>query len=121
MKFRTPILSFLLIASFAVPAIAQDETKCQEIENKKAKKLYEQGIDKKYKKEERLAFLTQAMDLEPDNAEHANEYAYALASCPDPSHRDAKLALELSDKALTLAKDPQSQEAWWHRDTQAGH
>jgi tetratricopeptide (TPR) repeat protein len=60
-----------------------------------------------------------AMDLEPDNAEHANEYAYALASCPNPSHRDAKLALQLSDKALALAKNPQSQEAWWHRDTQA--
>ena len=45
---------------------AQDEAKCQEIDNKKAKKLYEQGTDKKFKKEERLAFLKQAMDLEPD-------------------------------------------------------
>ena len=60
-----------------------------------------------------------AMDLEPDNAEHVNEYAYALAGCPDAAHRDVKLALQLCDKALTLAKDPQSQEAWWHRDTQA--
>lgn len=46
---------------------AQDEEKkCQEIDNKKAVKLYEQGLDKKNKKEQRLAFLKQALDLEPD-------------------------------------------------------
>lgn len=64
MKYLSAIFSFLFLASFI--SFAQDETKCQEIENKKAKKLYEQGIDKKYKKEERLAFLKQAMELEPD-------------------------------------------------------
>jgi outer membrane protein OmpA-like peptidoglycan-associated protein len=64
MKYLSAIFSFLFIASFT--SYAQDEAKCQEIDNKKAKKLYEQGIDKKFKKEERLAFLKQAMELEPD-------------------------------------------------------
>ncbi len=59
--------------SFSVTS--QDETKCQEIDNKKAINLYEQGLNKKYKKEERLAFLKQAMDLEPDYVD-AN-FAYA--------------------------------------------
>ncbi len=60
-------ISFFLLSSFAIPLFAQDEAKCQEIDNKKAVKLYEQGLDKsKFKKEERLAFLKQAMELEPD-------------------------------------------------------
>ena len=54
------------MSCIAVSALAQDEVPCQEIDNKKAKKAYEQGIDKKYKKEERLAFLQQALALEPD-------------------------------------------------------
>lgn len=64
MKYLTALFSFLFIATFT--SFAQDAAKCQEIENKKAKKIYEQGIDKKYKKEERLAFLKEAMLLEPD-------------------------------------------------------
>ncbi len=63
---------FIFISSFA---IAQEETKCQEIDNNKATKLYEQGINKKFKKEERLAFLKQALDMEPDYVD-AN-FAYA--------------------------------------------
>ena len=69
MKYLSAIFSFLFIASFT--SYAQDEAKCQEIDNKKAKKLYEQGIDKKFKKEERLAFLKQAMELEPDYVDHS--------------------------------------------------
>lgn len=64
MKLKSAILFFVVFISFV--SFAQDESKCQEIDNKKAKKLYEQGIDKKYKKEERLAFLKEAMELEPD-------------------------------------------------------
>ncbi|MFL5763330.1 MAG: OmpA family protein [Bacteroidia bacterium] len=64
MRFTKVILLYSLF--FAGSAFAQEESKCQEIDNKKAKKLYEQGIDKKNKKEERLAFLKQAMELEPD-------------------------------------------------------
>lgn len=67
MSKKTFILLGLLVAMFA-PLLAQDdgEKPCQEIENKKAKKLYEQGIDKKNKKEDRMAFLDQAIKLEPE-------------------------------------------------------
>lgn len=43
---------------------------CVEIDNKKALKLYEKAIDKKkYKKVERLGFLRELLDMEPDFAE----------------------------------------------------
>lgn len=66
MKSYLKALSLFLLSSLVTTSYAQDEAKCQDIDNKKAVKLYEQGTDKKYKKEERLAFLKQAMDLEPD-------------------------------------------------------
>lgn len=74
MKLKRIILPLLFVIC-ALSLFAQDEAPCQEIENKKAKKLYEQGIDKKNKKEQRLAFLKQAIDLEPDYVD-AN-FAYA--------------------------------------------
>lgn len=75
MKLRNYILPVLFL--IACSAFAQDEeAKCQEIDNKKAVKAYEQGIDKKNKKEERLAFLKQALDLEPDYVD-AN-FAFAM-------------------------------------------
>ncbi len=61
--------------SFSIHGIsfAQDEEKksaCPEPENKKALDLYKKGIDKKkYKKPERLTFLNEAVELEPDFAE----------------------------------------------------
>jgi len=66
----------ILIILLAFATKAQDEKSCQEIDNKKAKKLYEQGIDKKNKKEDRLKFLQQAIDLEPDYID-AN-FAFAM-------------------------------------------
>lgn len=43
---------------------------CKEINNQKALKLYEKGINKKkYKKPERLQFLRECLELEPDFAE----------------------------------------------------
>lgn len=73
-SIKTIILLFLL--QLSSPLFAQDEAKCQEIDNKKAEKAYEQGIDKKNKKEERLDFLKQAIDLEPDYVD-AN-FAFAM-------------------------------------------
>lgn len=67
------LLLFLLI--YSVPFFSQDEEEgtskyCIEIDNKKALKLYEKAIDKKkYKKPERLAFLRECLDIEPDFAE----------------------------------------------------
>jgi len=45
--FMRIVLLFFLFISYTFPLLAQDETPCPEVENKKAKKLYEQGIDKK--------------------------------------------------------------------------
>ncbi len=66
MRTNIKVISFILFGSFSCAAYAQDDKPCQEIDNKKATKLYEQGRDKKFKKEERLAFLKEAMTLEPD-------------------------------------------------------
>ncbi len=64
------VLVFISTYSFS-----QDEKKCQTIDNEKAVKLYQQGMDKKNKKEERLDFLKKALDLEADYVD-AN-FAYA--------------------------------------------
>jgi outer membrane protein OmpA-like peptidoglycan-associated protein len=72
-KLKYIFFLYLLLISFF--AVSQDDKPCQEIDNKKATKLYEQGLDKKNKKEERLAFLKQAIELEPDYVD-AN-FAYA--------------------------------------------
>ena len=66
---------FFLLCFLSINAFSQDEKPCQVIENAKALKLYQQGIDKKNKKEERLDFLKKALDLEPDYVD-AN-FAYA--------------------------------------------
>ncbi len=88
MKFYLKAVSFFILSSFAIPLLAQEETKCQEIDNKKAIKLYTQGTDKKYKKEERLAFLTKAIALEPDYVD-AN-FAFAEERIKTLSLADAK-------------------------------
>ncbi len=81
-------LSFILFSCLSFEAYAQDEAKCQEIDNKKAVKLYEQGIDKKYKKEERLIFLQEAMKWEPDYVD-AN-FAFAMERIKTLSIAEAK-------------------------------
>lgn len=66
------IISFLCMA---MPSLAQEEeetkiTYCQEIDNKKAIKLFEKATNKKkYKKPERLDFLRACLESEPDFAE----------------------------------------------------
>ncbi|HTB06246.1 MAG TPA: OmpA family protein [Bacteroidia bacterium] len=63
------ILFIPLLLSISVLSYAQDNgsSSCQEMDDKKAVDLYKKGLDmKKYKKEERMAFLKQAMDLEAD-------------------------------------------------------
>lgn len=72
------IILFLLLTIAVFPALAQDEKEedgCGKTDNKKARKLYEQGTDRKNKKEERLSFLKQALELDPDYVD-AN-FAYA--------------------------------------------
>jgi len=71
------ILIVLLVSSLTYLSAQEDgEKPCQEIDNKKAKKLYEQGIDKKNKKDDRMTFLDQAIKMEPDYVD-AN-FAYAM-------------------------------------------
>ena len=75
MKFKYKIGLFFLLSSFVFSATAQGDIKCPEIDNKQAKKAYEQGINKKNKKEERLQFLKKALELEPDYVEANFVYA----------------------------------------------
>lgn len=72
------IILFLVFSIAVFPTLAQDEKEedeCGKTDNKKARKLYEQGTDRKNKKEERLSFLKQALELDPDYVD-AN-FAYA--------------------------------------------
>jgi len=70
---RGLIFTIFFSLAISVISLAQDEEKksaCPEPENKKALGLYKKGIDKKkYKKPERLTFLNEAIELEPDFAE----------------------------------------------------
>lgn len=67
----------LVFVCLSTLVFAQDgeEKPCQVIKNKKALKAYQQGINKKNKKEERLNYLKKAIELEPDYVD-AN-FAYA--------------------------------------------
>jgi outer membrane protein OmpA-like peptidoglycan-associated protein/tetratricopeptide (TPR) repeat protein len=74
------LLSSAIFLMIAGASFAQDDdpgkSDCKEVENKDAKKLYEKGIDrKKYQKNERMDFLKQALELEPDYAEANFQYA----------------------------------------------
>lgn len=70
---------FFIFFFFSLSFFSQDETEnksklCDDNIDKKALKLYEKALDKKkYKKPERIEFLTKALEIEPDFAE-ANLY-----------------------------------------------
>lgn len=60
---KTTFFIFLCLQGFA--AFAQSDTSCGGTDNKKATELYKKGTDKqKYQKEERVAFLKQAIEME---------------------------------------------------------
>jgi len=67
------ILSIFISFFLSMISFAQDEEKtpvCQEPEDKKAIELFKKGTDKKkYKKPDRLKFLQEALELEPNYAE----------------------------------------------------
>ncbi|HEV7230370.1 MAG TPA: OmpA family protein [Bacteroidia bacterium] len=64
------ILWVMAFTGFSVLSQAQDEKekdKCHHADDKKAIALYEKGCDtKKYKREERIAFFTQALEIDPE-------------------------------------------------------
>ncbi|MEO6303267.1 MAG: hypothetical protein ABIP51_08840, partial [Bacteroidia bacterium] len=69
------ILFILPFIYFSISVFGQDDDKgpktfCKDDIDKKAMKLYEKAIDKKkYKKPERIAFLMESLQIEPDFAE----------------------------------------------------
>src|ERR1700722_4004746 len=65
---NSPVITLILIIFClqGIGAFSQD-TSCVVTDNKKAIELYNKGTDKKkYQQNERMAFLKQAIDLEPD-------------------------------------------------------
>ncbi len=98
------LILFLFIAA---AANAQDEKSvCKDIENDKAKKLYQKGIDKKkYEFKERKDFLQKAVEEEPEYAEAYNALgncAVTIAKGDGSSFAPAKKYFE---KAIELCPD----------------
>ena len=66
------VILFIPIFLFSLSVLAQDDDKgpakfCRDDIDKKAMKLYEKAIDKKkYKKPERISFLMECLQIEPD-------------------------------------------------------
>ncbi len=61
------IIVITLLCFQGVNLFAQEDSTCGQTDNKKAIELYKKGTDKhKYQKEEREAFLKQAIQMEPD-------------------------------------------------------
>lgn len=97
-------LFLILLTKFS---FAQDEKAgCKAIENDKAKKLYEKGIDKKkYEFKERKDFLLKAVEEEPEYAEAYNALgncAITIAKGDGTSFAPAKKYFE---KAIELCPD----------------
>jgi outer membrane protein OmpA-like peptidoglycan-associated protein/tetratricopeptide (TPR) repeat protein len=86
--FINILLITCVLFSVTDKSIAQENDKkspCNEIVNKKALKLYEKGIDKKNKSlEEKVQYLKEAIELEP-------EYAEALYALADGQRRSANV------------------------------
>jgi outer membrane protein OmpA-like peptidoglycan-associated protein len=73
MKAKIWILSLVLVFG---KLYAQDEKQCGGTENPKALKAYQDGTNKKYKKEERLDFLKKAIEMDENYADA--QFAYAM-------------------------------------------
>lgn len=90
-RLKTILFVFFCLQGFLT--MAQQDTGCGSTDDKKALELYNKGTDKtKYQKEERVSFLKQAIDIEPNyaaaNFALAEEYvktAYLNQSPFDPA------------------------------------
>lgn len=60
--------------------------------------------------EQALADYAQALQRAPEDPATANDFAWLLATCPEPRLRDAKRAVELARKAVALA--PKEGSTW---------
>lgn len=70
------ILIFSFLSSIILFAQKEEAPKCLEIDDKEAVKNYENGINRKNKKEERMVFLEKALEIEPEYP--AANFAYAI-------------------------------------------
>lgn len=97
------LLLFLCISSYA---LAQEKSACKEIENSKAKKLYEKGIDKKkYEFNERKEFLLKAVEEEPEYAEAYNALGNCAVTVAKGDGTSFAPAKKYFEKAIELCPD----------------
>lgn len=77
-----PLAYFVCVFALLAQGIgvrAQDENPCQQMDDEKALQLYKKGTDKKkVEKPQRLAYLKQALELEPDYVDANFAYAEEL-------------------------------------------
>lgn len=99
-------LIFILFI-FSTRICAQDEkTACKAIENAKAQKLYEKGIDKKkYDFKERKDFLLKAIEEEPDYAEALNALGNCAVTVAKGDGTSFAPAKKYFEKAIELCPD----------------
>ena len=118
MKFQ-PLNLLLLFVIFSAGAFAQDEETapkklCNEDLNKKAVNLYEKALDKKkYKKAERLEFLTKALELEPDFAEAYLAVGFEFALTCRVDNKPFTVTLPFFYKAIGLCPQIHSEPYYY--------
>lgn len=97
---------FLLLIFYPDTSGAQNDNPCPEPENKKAVKLFQQGVDKKkYDIKERQKFLTEATELEPEYGAAIFELAWLnikVAKSNQSSYKSQEPALL---KAISLCPE----------------
>ncbi len=100
---------FFFFLLYSISFVAQEEEEsaskfCVEIDNKKALKLYEKAIDKKkYKKPERLAFLRECLEEEPDFAEANMAMAREIVVHSKLENKSFGAAIPFFYKAIVIA------------------
>jgi len=63
---KNTFLLFLFILGFNGVSLCQTDSSCQVMDDKKAVDLYKKGTDRKYRGQDRMQYLKQAIELEPD-------------------------------------------------------
>lgn len=95
---------FFILTIISVSLKAQtDAAECGAVDDKKAIALYKKAQDmQKYKKEERMAFLKQALDLQPDYADAIFTYAEELIKTEQYQQSSFAPAAEYFKKLVAL-------------------
>lgn len=99
----TTFLIFLFIILIGNVQAQSDGTECGAVDDKKAIALYKKAQDmQKYKKEERMAFLKQALDMEPDYADALFMYAEELIKTEQYEQSSFAPAAEYFKKLIAI-------------------